>query len=165
MQSVPPAMADKTAIDLKSLDFTKLVATKAQIYSRLQQAGRFALLDGVLHFAKDEPLSIGFKDIRGDDWWCADHVPGRPLFPGVLMIETAAQLASWDHLLRHPEEKGFIGFGGLNDTRFRGQVEPGHKVVIVAREKRVRSRMFFYEVRAFVESNLVFETEVIGVVI
>jgi 3-hydroxyacyl-[acyl-carrier-protein] dehydratase len=52
----------------------------------------------------------------------------------------------------------------LNDTRFRGQVEPGQRLVFVARENRVRSRMFFYGVQGFVEDDLVFETEVIGVV-
>lgn len=158
-------MPAPTTIDFSELEFTKLVATKAQIYSRLMQAGRFALLDGVVRFSTDEHMSIGFKDIKADDWWCADHVPGRPLFPGVLMIETAAQLGSWDHLMRHPEQKGFIGFGGLNDTRFRGQVEPGQRLVIVARENRVRSRMFFYGVEAYVGQTKVFETEVIGVVI
>lgn len=156
-------MTDTTTTDLNQLDFAALVATKPQIYSRLKQAGRFALLDGVVRFATDEPVSIGFKDIRADDWWCADHVPGRPLFPGVLMIESGAQLASWDHLMRHPEQKSFLGFGGLNDTRFRGQVEPGCRLVFVAREIRVRSRMFVYAVKGYVGSDLVFETEVIGV--
>lgn len=150
--------------DLAALDFTRLVATKTQIYSLLKQAGRFALLDGVVRFDDAERMSIGFKDIRADDWWAADHIPGRPLFPGVLMIETAAQLGSWDHLMRHPEQRGFIGFGGLNDTRFRGQVEPGQRLVFVARENRVRSKMFFYGVQGFVGNDLVFETEVIGVV-
>lgn len=156
-------MTDTTTIDLETLDFTQPVATKREIYARLKQAGRFALLDGIVRFAEDEPVSIGFKEIRADDWWCSDHVPGRPLFPGVLMIETGAQLASWDHLMRHPEQKNFLGFGGLNDTRFRGQVEPGCRMVFVAREIRVRSRMFVYAVRGFVGKDLVFETEVIGV--
>ncbi len=151
-------------VDLATLDFTRPYAPKAQIYTLLKQAGRFALLDGVVRFDQTEPMSIGFKDIVADDWWAADHIPGRPIFPGVLMIETAAQLGSWDHLMRHPEQRGFIGFGGLNDTRFRGQVEPGHRLVFVAREKRVRSKMFFYSVQGFVENDLVFETEVIGVV-
>ena len=151
-------------VDLSTLDFARPFAPKAKIYELLKQAGRFALLDGVLRFEQSERMSIGFKDIKADDWWAADHIPGRPLFPGVLMIETAAQLGSWDHLMRHPEQRGFIGFGGLNDTRFRGQVEPGHRLVFVARENRVRSRMFFYGVQGFVENDLVFETEVIGVV-
>ncbi len=158
-------MPESTTIDFAQLDFSKLVATKAQIYSRLKQAGRFALLEGVVRFSTEEPVSIGYKDIRADDWWCADHVPGRPLFPGVLMIEAGAQLASWDHLMRHPEQTGFLGFGGLNDTRFRGQVEPGVRLVFVARETRVRRSMFIYSVQGFVGSNLVFETEVIGVAI
>ena len=151
-------------IDLATLDYSRPVATKDQIYSLLKQAGRFALLDGVVRFEETERVSIGFKEIRAEDWWAADHIPGRPIFPGVLMIETAAQLGSWDHLMRHPDQRGFIGFGGLNDTRFRGQVEPGQRLVFVARENRVRSRMFFYGVQGFVQNELVFETEVIGVV-
>ena len=158
-------MPETPTIDLTQIDFTAVVADKAQIYSVLKQAGRFALLDKVVRFSTEERVSIGYKEIRADDWWCADHVPGRPLFPGVLMIETGAQLASWDHLRRHPEQKGFVGFGGLNDTRFRGQVEPGQRLVFVARETRVRSKMFLYAVQAFVKNDLVFETEVIGVVI
>lgn len=158
-------MPETPTVDLTQLDFTKLVATHAQIYTRLKQAGRFALLDGVARFSTEEPVSIGFKEIRDDDWWCADHVPGRPLFPGVLMIEAGAQLASWDHLMRHPEQKGFLGFGGLNETRFRGQVEPGQRLVFVAREIRVRRSMFIYSVQGFVGTSLVFETEVIGVAI
>jgi 3-hydroxyacyl-[acyl-carrier-protein] dehydratase len=157
MPAAPP-------VDFAALDYSRPVATKDQIYSLLKQAGRFALLDGVVRFDQTENVSIGFKEIRADDWWAADHIPGRPLFPGVLMIETAAQLGSWDHLMRHPEQRGFIGFGGLNDTRFRGAVEPGQRLVFVARELRVRSRMFFYSVQGFVKNDLVFETEVIGVV-
>lgn len=158
-------MPSAPLLDLHILDFKHSVASKADIYSVLKQSGRFALLDGVVHFGTSDHVSVGFKEIRGDDWWAADHIPGRPLFPGVLMIETAAQLASWDHLKRHPEQKGFIGFGGLNETRFRGVVEPGHRLVFVAKENRVRNRMFFYSVQGYVENDLVFETEVVGVVL
>lgn len=157
-------MATAPHLDLDTLDFAHLVASKSEIYSLLKQAGRFSLLDGVVHFGTSEHIAVGFKDIHADDWWAADHIPGRPLFPGVLMIETAAQLGSWDHLKRHPDQKSFIGFGGLNDTRFRGAVEPGHRLVFVAKENRVRNRMFFYGVQGFVDRELVFETEVIGVV-
>lgn len=158
-------MTATPTIDLAGLDFAKPYATKAQIYSKLQQAGRFSLLDGVLRYSAPDKYSIGFKTIRGEDWWAADHVPGRPLFPGVLMIEAGAQLASWDYMERHPEHKGFLGFGGLNETRFRGQVEPGCQLVFVAREVRARSKMFLYAVQGHVGNELVFETEVIGVAI
>jgi 3-hydroxyacyl-[acyl-carrier-protein] dehydratase len=149
--------------DLATLDFTRPVATKAQIYALLKQAGRFALLDGIVRHDTAEGTSIGFKDIRADDWWAPDHIPGRPLFPGVLMIEAAAHVASWDYLKRDLEPRAFIGFGGLNETRFRGMVEPGQRLIFVAKANRVRSKMFVYGVQGFVESGLVFETEVIGV--
>jgi len=151
-------------VDIASIDLTRTVATHAEIYSVLQQAGRFALLDGVAHFCNTEQISVGWKDIRADDWWAKDHIPGRPLFPGVLMIEAAAQLGSWDFMRRHPEVKGFVGFGGVDGTRFRGAVSPGVRMHWVARATKVRTRMFFYAVQGYVALDLVFETEVMGVV-
>jgi 3-hydroxyacyl-[acyl-carrier-protein] dehydratase len=155
-------MPSMPLIDLETIDLTKIHATKAEVYRVLKHAGRFALLDGVLRFEQERKLSVGYKEIRRDDWWAADHIPGRPIFPGVLMIETAAQLGSWDYLVRHPDDKGFIGFGGVNETRFRGIVEPDTRMVFVAEERRVRRGMFVYGVQGFLGQNLVFETEVLG---
>ena len=64
---------------------------------------------------------VGFKDIRDDEFWVAGHIPGRPLFPGVLMIETAAQLASF-YTKKFVGWKGFVGFGAVENCRFRAQV-------------------------------------------
>lgn len=152
-------------LDPSTIDLTRTVASHADVYARLKQAGRFALLDGIAYFGADDATSVGWKDIRADDWWAADHIPGRPLFPGVLMTEAAAQLASWDYMERSREFTKFLGFAGLNDTRFRGLVEPGVRMHWVARAIRIRTRMFVYQVHGFVASDLVFETEVVGTVL
>jgi 3-hydroxyacyl-[acyl-carrier-protein] dehydratase len=149
-------------VDVTSLDLTRTVVSKKEIYTLLRHTGRFALLDGVLHFDPNDKVCVGFKDIRADDWWAPDHIPGRPIFPGVLMIEAAAHLASWDYLKRHPERTEFIGFGGVNETRFRGIVEPGTRLILVAQENRVRGKMFIYGVQGFRDGEMVLETEVIG---
>jgi 3-hydroxyacyl-[acyl-carrier-protein] dehydratase len=161
-----PTMPSTHLLDFEKLDLSRSVATHAEIYSVIKQRGRFALLDGVLHFDRASELVVGFKDIRADDWWAPDHIPGRPIFPGALMIESAAQLCSWDFMKRgtHPNET-FVGFGGLDGTRFRGIVEPGHRMIFAGTVKRSRSRMFTYVAQGFVERELVFETEVIGVIV
>ena len=152
--------------DLETLDLSKPVATHDEIYSVIKQRGRFALLDGVLHVDAEAQLVVGYKEIRADDWWAVDHIPGRPIFPGALMIESAAQLCSWDFMKRLSASSDvFVGFGGLDGTRFRGLVEPGHRMIFAGKVKRFRSRMFTYEAQGFVERDLVFETEVIGVIV
>ena len=114
-------MPSAPLLDFETLDLTRTVATQAEILSKIKQRGRFALLDGVLHFGLEKPLIVGFKDIRGDDWWAADHIPGRPIFPGALMIEAAAQLASYDFMCRTkaaPETADLhLRHAGLRRTR------------------------------------------------
>lgn len=153
-------------LDLSGLDLDTVVIGKDEVYQTLAHRGRFALVDGVLHFDPEHELIVGYKDIRADDWWAPDHIPGRPLFPGVLMIEASAQLSSFDFMRRRPERQDtFLGFGGVESTRFRGTVEPDCRLVMAARSLRVRSNMFTYEAQGFVDGKMVFQTEILGVVV
>ena len=80
------------------------------------------------------------------------------------MIETGAQLCSYDYLCRMGDTgERFLGFGGLNNTRFRGVVEPGVRMYFVGKVNRMRSTMFTYFTQGIVEDKIVFEAEVIGV--
>ena len=72
----------------------------------------------------EDGLIIGYKDVRPDEFWVSGHIPGRPLLPGVLMIEAGAQLASF-YTRTYVGWKGFIGFGGVDEVKFRMQVPPG----------------------------------------
>jgi 3-hydroxyacyl-[acyl-carrier-protein] dehydratase len=158
-------MPSAPLLDFDAVDLTRTIAGREKIYSILRQAGRFALLDGILHEDIEGGLVVGYKDIRADDWWAPDHIPGRPLFPGALMIESAAQVCSYDYMMRRGDlGEHFLGFGGLGETRFRGAVEPGVRMLFAGRVSRVRRSMFIYDAQGFVDRGLVFETQIMGVV-
>ena len=162
-------MAKDTLIDLKTLDLSKTVVEKAGLLEVLAQRGRFEMLDGVLHMdatSEDGGLIVGYKEVRGEDWWASDHIPGRPLFPGALMVESAAQLCTFHFVHLRPELRDtFIGFGGLDDVRFRRAVEPDCRLVIAGRVQRMRKTMFVYNTQGFVNDELVFQAGIRGVVV
>ena len=90
-------------------------------------------------------------------------MPDYPLMPGVLMCEAAAQLSSYYCKAAGLFESGFVGFGGMEDVRFRGQVRPGDRLVLVGKGIRLHRRHSIFEVQGFVGSNMVFHGKVLGV--
>lgn len=156
-------MATQPILDFAAVDLTEPVAGKEELLDVLPQRGTFVMVDGVLHLDIPGNLVVGYKDVRSDEWWAPDHIPGRALFPGTLMIEGAAQLCTYDFVQRMPAMKGqFVGFSGVEKTRFRMAVEPDCRLVIAGRVVRIRSRMFHYAAQGFVDQKLAFETEIMG---
>jgi 3-hydroxyacyl-[acyl-carrier-protein] dehydratase len=154
--------------DLATLDLSRTVYGVEDLHQVLRQRGTFSLLDGVLHLdpARSDVV-VGYKDVRADEWWAKDHIPGRPLFPGVLMVEASAQLGSFDFFKRHPEVAlSFIAFTGIDDTRFRGPVEPPCRMFFVGKASRSRVHggkvMFSYDFQGIVDGKIVFEAGISG---
>lgn len=159
-------MAKPTLVDVDTLDLTKILHGKEDIRRYCRQRGRMEMLDGIVHEDLEGGLVIGFQDLRHDAWWTTDHIPGRPIFPGVLQAEGAAQVCTFDFLRRTPAlADKFLGFAGLNDARFRAVVPPGVRMHWIAKVHRVRQPMFTYKTEGFVGRDLVFEAEVMGIVI
>jgi 3-hydroxyacyl-[acyl-carrier-protein] dehydratase len=155
-------MAD-LLIDFERLDLSRTIADKAAILAKLQQRGRFEQLDGVLHCDQAAQLVVGYKDVLPGDWWVPDHIPGRPFFPGALMIEGSAQLCSYDFMVRNPGFHGFLGFAGVDAVRFRRAVAPTCRLIYAARPIRMRSNLFLYAAQGFVERELVYEGQIMGI--
>jgi 3-hydroxyacyl-[acyl-carrier-protein] dehydratase len=67
----------------------------------------------------------GIWHLTGDEAFFAGHFPGRPTLPGVLMVESLAQLGALA-VLSDPRYAGALPlFGGIDKARFRRQVVPG----------------------------------------
>jgi len=158
-------MAAAPLLDLSTIDLEQRIFGPEELRASLAQRGTFEMLNGIIHRDVEAGLIVGYKVIRADDWWAADHIPGRPLFPGVLMIEAAAQLCSFDFDQRNPMGDAFVGFAGVGKTRFRGTVEPEGSLYFVGKLERLRSSMFTYAAQGFYAGKLVLETEVTGTVI
>jgi 3-hydroxyacyl-[acyl-carrier-protein] dehydratase len=150
-------------VDFASLDLSRVLYTKDDLYALLRQRGTFALLDGVHVMDHERGLVVAWKDVRADDWWAKDHIPGRPLLPGTLMVEASAQLGCFDFYKRTPgAEKDFVGFTAIDNTRFRGQVAPPCKLYFVGKLVRVRTSLFTYRMQGVVDGAIVFESDVTG---
>ena len=156
----------RALVDLKTLDLERNVMSEEELRSLLPHRFEFQLIDGVCHLDLATGVIVTYKDWDVDAWWARGHIPGRPLMPGVLIAEGAAQTASI--LMKKTgatAPESFIGLGGLDDVRFRGQVVPPtriHWVSVVGTQSG--GRLARYPAQAFNEGKLVMEMSLLGVI-
>jgi 3-hydroxyacyl-[acyl-carrier-protein] dehydratase len=113
----------------------------------------------------DQHVIAGYRDVRADEFWVKAHIPGRPLFPGVLMIETAAQLVSYYVMKCYPD-KGFVGFGGVDGVKFRGAVQPGDRLVLLGKMLEIRGlRRAVGQTQGLVNGQMVYEGKITGMIL
>ncbi len=154
----PVALIDPAAIDI-----SRVLVDREGI--RLGNPQRFEMeqLTAIILLDPKQHLIIGYKDVAPDEFWVRGHMPDYPLMPGVLICEAAAQLSSYYCHAIKLDESGFIGLGGMEDVRFRGQVRPGDRLVLVSKAMRVHRRHTVFETQGFVETNMVYHGRIIGV--
>ena len=150
-------------VDPASIDTSRVLVDREGIRRANPQRFEMEQLSAILEIDPDNQLIIGFKDIEADEFWVRGHMPGYPLMPGVLICEAAAQLSSFYCHAIHLVPEGFLGFGGMEDVRFRSPVRLGDRLVIIAKAIRVNRRQTIFDTQGFVESNMVFHGRIIGV--
>ena len=157
-------MASPLLIDITTIDLSATICDGLALNAFLPQTGPMRQCDRIIWASDNLRQCIGAKDVRADEFWCEHHIPGRPLFPGVLMIESAAQCASWLFRTRFPA-LGFLGFLRCDETSFRGQVVPGDTFVILVDEIEASPRRFISKTQGLVRGKLVFESMITGMAI
>jgi 3-hydroxyacyl-[acyl-carrier-protein] dehydratase len=157
-------MPPEAHFDLSTLDQTKVIADHDAIRKINLQRFEMEQLDGIFFFDRERALMIGYKDVRPDEFWVRGHMPGMPLMPGVIMCESAAQLCSYFSVTQGVIEPGrMLGFGGMEEVRFRGAVKPGDRLILVCKGERLHRRHSIFDVQGFVNGVMVFDGKVIGV--
>ena len=156
-------MPPEAHFDLTQIDFTKVIADREAIERVNPQRFEMMQIDAVVYLDKANAIVIGYKDVRFDEYWVRGHMPGYPLMPGVLMCEASAQLASYYRMTQHTMEGHFLGFGGMENVRFRSPVKPGDRLILVAKEIKFNRRQLLTNVQGFVKDRMVFHGDIIGV--
>jgi len=154
-------MAPPLLFDLSKIDLEKTVFDRSAIAEVNPQSHEMAQLDGIIWHDRPKLLVLGYKDVTETEFWVRGHIPGRPIMPAVIMVEAAAQLASF-FMKRIYGLKGFIGFSGIDKTKFREAIVPGDRLYLLGHISKVRSRQFSADVQGLVNGKLAFDTTVTG---
>ncbi|TML51015.1 MAG: beta-hydroxyacyl-ACP dehydratase [Actinobacteria bacterium] len=113
----------------------------------------FLLIDEVLELKPGERV-VARKHVREDEWYFRGHFPGRPVMPGVLIVEAMAQTGAVA-VLSEEENRGRIAlFAGIDDTRFKRIVEPGDELRLECTLEQVRGPIGKGKARATVDGEL-----------
>jgi 3-hydroxyacyl-[acyl-carrier-protein] dehydratase len=149
-------------LDFSEYDPDRVVAGVEDIRRYNPQRFEMEQLTAICFEDRERNLCVGYKDLTANEFWVRGHMPGIPLMPGVIMCEAAAQLSSY-YSHKYKLMEGMIGFGGLEDVRFRGVVRPGDRFVIVCRMLKLRRSIMTCEFQCFVDRNLVCEGVLKGI--
>lgn len=156
-------MPPELLLDPAKLDLSHIVADQEAIRRANPQRYEMEQLTAIVYVDRDQHILVGYKDVRADEFWVRGHMPDFPLLPGVLMCEAAAQLASYYCATQGLIQDGFIGFGGLENVRFRSPVKPGDRLVLVGKALRLHRRQTIFSIQGFVGTTMVFHADVLGV--
>ena len=151
-------MSKSLIVDLSLVDFDKPIADTDAIRDVNPQRFEMEQLTAVVYEDLETACCVGYKDVTNDEFWIRGHMPGMPLMPGVVMLEAAAQLSSFFAQKNDVLGSPMVGFGGLEEVRFRDPVIPGDRLILMCKlVKARRGRMLISRFQGVVGTSLVVE--------
>jgi UDP-3-O-[3-hydroxymyristoyl] N-acetylglucosamine deacetylase/3-hydroxyacyl-[acyl-carrier-protein] dehydratase len=148
------AKADRFA----DLDLNNPLMDTNEVQRVLPHRPPFLLVDKILKIEEDKK-AIGLKNVTINEDFFRGHFPGHPVMPGVLLIESMAQVAGV-LLLKKSENAGKLAyFMTIDKVKFRQTVVPGDTLIFEAELLKVKSKTGIVSGKAYVNSKLVAEAE------
>jgi UDP-3-O-[3-hydroxymyristoyl] N-acetylglucosamine deacetylase/3-hydroxyacyl-[acyl-carrier-protein] dehydratase len=118
----------------------------------------FLFVDRIIEFVEDK-RAVGIKNVTLNDYYFQGHFPGRPVMPGVLIVEALAQVAGVLMLNKRENLGKYAFFMSIDKVKFRKTVVPGDQLILEAEVARLRSKMGQVKTRALVEGKVVAEAQ------
>ena len=120
----------------------------------------FLLVDRARDLCIGESI-VGIKNVTANEPFFQGHFPGRPIMPGVLVVEAMAQTSALlvGHTLDLSAENADIYFMSVERAKFRRPIEPGDQVELHVRALNARQRVWRFAGTAIVSGKRVAEAE------
>ena len=131
------------------------------ILKQLPHRYPFLLVDRVVELESNKRIRA-IKNVTFNEPFFQGHFPGRPVMPGVLMLEALAQAAgllAFDAMGQVPDENNIYYFVGIDSARFKRPVEPGDQLILDASIDRVRGGIWKFKGVARVGEGVACEAE------
>lgn len=123
----------------------------------------FLMVDRILEITLNEKV-IGLKNVTMNESFFQGHFPGRPVMPGVLIIEAMAQTGGILAYKSTPEMQGKpIYFMAIDKVKFRKPVVPGDQLILELSALRRGQKVWKLQGKAFVRETLVAEAELTAI--
>jgi 3-hydroxyacyl-[acyl-carrier-protein] dehydratase len=113
----------------------------------------FLLIDEVIELRPGEG-AVARKTVQEDEWYLHGHFPGRPVMPGVLIVEALAQTGAVAVLSAEDNRGKLALFAGIDECRFKRMVEPGDVLELRCELDRVRGPIGRGKAEARVDGRL-----------
>lgn len=125
----------------------------------------FLLVDSIIEF-EPEKRAVGIKNVTGNEPFFQGHFPGKPIMPGVLIVEAMGQVGGV-LLLNEREgvENKLVFFMGFDNVKFRKIVKPGDQLVLELEMMKARRSTFKMSGKAYVRGELVCEAEMMAAMV
>ncbi len=137
-QLVQRIKEQRGTMNIKKKDETKKHAMDLeQIKEILPHRFPFLMLDRIVEI--NDHFVVGIKNVTGNEPFFQGHFPGKPVMPGVLMIEALAQVGG---VLMLSKNKGKIAYlVSVNNARFRKPVVPGDQLRLEVEVLKLKSKI------------------------
>lgn len=121
----------------------------------------FLLIDRIIECSPGESITA-LKNVTINEPFFQGHFPGRPLMPGVLVIEAMAQAGGvLSHVTQgNVEPKPLFFLAGVNNARFRQTVVPGDQLLVRVAVDKVRRGIWFYTCTASVDGKIAVSADI-----
>ena len=131
------------------------------ILKQLPHRYPFLLVDRVQELERNTRIKA-IKNVTFNEPFFTGHFPGRPVMPGVLILEALAQAAgllAFDAMGQVPDENNIYYFVGIDSARFKRPVVPGDQLVLEITIDRVRAGIWKFKAVASVDGEVAAEAE------
>jgi 3-hydroxyacyl-[acyl-carrier-protein] dehydratase len=134
-----------------------------EIMKMLPHAYPFLLVDRIIELESGKRI-VGIKNVTYNEPFFPGHFPGRPIMPGVLIVEAMAQTAGVLVFESVPEEeqKKPVYFLGVDNVRFRKPVIPGDQLRLELEITKHRQSIWGFKGKTLVDGKLVAEAELLA---